>query len=219
MNIASYIDHSILRPDSAIAEIKQCCKEALEHSFASVCVSPYFVREVSQALEDSRVKVCTVVGFPFGYNAVPAKVEEIKRALHEGADEIDAVININAIKSQNWNYIRSELDTLIMATHLHGKKIKIILETGLLTQEEILKLCDLCNPLLPDFIKTSTGVNGAGATKEIVAFLKKSIDARIKIKASGGISTLKSAQEMIDAGATRIGTSAAISIMKEDSKK
>lgn len=214
MNIASYIDHTILKPDTTLVEVKQLCKEALEHGFAAVCVPPYFVREVSQLLEDSRVKVATVVGFPLGFNAVPAKAEEIKRILHEGGDEIDAMVNINAIKSQNWNYIRSELDTLIMATHLHGKKIKIIFETGLLTQEEILKLCDICNPLLPDFIKTSTGFS-TGATKEMVAFLKKNLNPGIKIKASGGIKTLQAANEMIEAGASRIGTSVAMSIIKE----
>jgi deoxyribose-phosphate aldolase len=214
MNIASYIDHTILKPDTTLLEVKEICKEAMEHNFASVCVPPYYVREVSQILENSLVKTSTVIGFPFGYNAVPAKAEEIKRALHEGADEVDTVININAVKCKNWNYLRSEIDTVIMATHLHGKKIKVILETGLLTEEEILKIIDICNPLLPDFIKTSTGFNGAGATKEMVAFLKKNVDSKIKIKASGGIKTVNSVKELIDAGASRIGTSSGLSIIK-----
>ncbi len=214
MNIASYIDHTILKPDTTLAEVKQICKEAMEHKFASVCIPPYYVREAAQILEDSLVKTSTVIGFPFGFNAVPAKAEEIKRVLHEGADEVDAMININAVKSENWNYLRSEIDTIIMAAHLHGKKVKIILETGLLTEVEILKIIDICNPLLPDFIKTSTGFNGAGATTEMVAFLKKHIDSKIKVKASGGIKTTNSVQALIDAGASRIGTSSGLSIIK-----
>ncbi len=215
INIATFIDHTLLKADSTLDQAKLICKEALEHRFAAVCVSPYFTKEAAQILLDSGIKMATVVGFPMGFNVIPAKVEEIKKAIHEGTDELDVVINLNAVKSQNWSYVRNEIDTIVMATHLHGKKIKVILETGLLTADEIKRLCDICNPLMPDFVKTSTGMNGNGATPEIVKILKSYLDPKIKIKASGGIKTLKDALALIEAGAHRIGTSSAIAMLAE----
>ena len=215
INIATFIDHTLLKPDSTLDQVKAICKEALEHRFAGVCVSGYFTKETAQILLDSGIKTATVVGFPMGYNVIPAKVEEIKKAIHEGTDELDVVINLNAVKSQNWSYVRNEIDTIVMATHLHGKKIKVILETGLLTSDELKKLCDICNPLLPDFVKTSTGINGAGATPEMIKTLRSYLEPKIKLKASGGIRTLKDALALIEAGAHRIGTSSAMAMLTE----
>ena len=143
MNIASYIDHTILRPDCTIRDIEQICGEASTHSFKAVCVPPYFVPSASQLLKDVEVKIATVIGFPMGYGTVSSKVEEIKRALNDGADEVDVVINIAATKNGDWTYVRNDIDSVTRAVHLKGKAIKLILETGLLDREEIIKLCEL----------------------------------------------------------------------------
>lgn len=209
------IDHTILRVDCRMEEIKKLCEEAITLNFASICIPPYFVKETARYLEHSRVKVATVIGFPYGYSATPAKVEEIKRAINEGADEVDVVINICALKEGKWNYVKNDIESMTLAAHLKGKVIKVIFETSLLSQEEILKLCDICGQLGVNFVKTSTGVNGEGATVEIVDFLRKNLPKEVKIKASGGIRTIEQAQALVDAGATRLGTSAGVAIAQQ----
>lgn len=209
------IDHTILRVDCRMEEIKKLCEEAITLNFASICIPPYFVKETARYLEHSRVKVATVIGFPYGYSATPAKVEEIKRAINEGADEVDVVINICALKEGKWNYVKNDIESMTLAAHLKGKVIKVIFETSLLSQEEILKLCDICGQLGVNFVKTSTGVNGEGATVEIVDFLRKNLPKGVKIKASGGIRTIEQAQALVDAGATRLGTSAGVAIAQQ----
>ncbi|MEZ4992600.1 MAG: deoxyribose-phosphate aldolase [Saprospiraceae bacterium] len=142
-NLAPYFDHTVLKPDTTRTQIEQLCKEALEYGFASVCVPPFFVKRAVQLLDDSPVHASTVIGFPFGYSTTAAKVEEIKRAIDEGAQEVDVVINICAVKSSDWNYVRHDIERMIAATHLKGKVIKIILETGLLSETEIRKLAEI----------------------------------------------------------------------------
>ena len=213
MNFASLIDHTILNPDCTIDDIKRICTEAITHQFAAVCVPPYYIKDAARFLEDENVKVCTVIGFPFGYNATVAKVEEIKRAINDDIDELDVVINIAAVKSGHWNQVKNDIDSITMAAHLRGKVIKIIFETSLLTKDEIKKLCAICNEKEVDFVKTSTGFNGAGATEEIIRFLKENLSPKIKIKASGGIKTKKQAEALIQAGADRIGTSSGIALV------
>lgn len=167
--IADLIDHTLLKQNTTDFEIVQLCKEAINYNFASVCIPPYYVREASNALESQKgnVKVSTVVGFPLGYSSVLAKVEEIKRAIHEGADEIDAVLNICAIKNEDWGFVRNEIDSLVLGTHMKGKMIKLILETAQLTNAEIEKICTIALDFKPNFLKTSSGFNG-GATLETV---------------------------------------------------
>lgn len=208
MELASYIDHTLLKPDSDLPAVKKLCEEAAAHHFAAVCVPPFFVKDAAALLADHKSKVATVIGFPMGYSATPAKVEEIKRAIDDGADELDAVINLCALKSGKWNYIRNDIDSITRAVHLKGKVVKIILETGLLTEEETRRLCQVCLEIRPDFVKTSTGFNGPGASLEAVRLLKQEVGEEIRIKASGGIRTHADALAFIEAGADRLGASA-----------
>ncbi len=214
MELASVIDHTILRPDCSPKDIETLCDEAHKHSFAAVCVPPYFVKDAVRKLEKSPVRVATVIGYPMGYACTPSKVEEVKRAIEEGADEVDVVINICAVKNEHWTYVKNDIDSIAMATHSRGKLVKVILETGLLSEDEMHQLCKICNQIGVDFVKTSTGINGGGATLKAVRFLREHLNDNIKIKASGGIRNQKSAQKFIDAGVARIGTSSGIDIVK-----
>jgi len=215
MNIAATIDHTILKPNTTKEEIIQLCNEAKEHGFAAVCVPPYFVRECKNQLRDSKVKIATVVGFPMGYSATPAKVEEARRAIDEGANEIDMVINIIALKMGDYNYLKNELTSAGTIVQLRGGKLKVILETGLLTTEEIIKGCELCAEMKVDFVKTSTGFIKPGATVEVVKLLRANLPASIKIKASGGIHDKATAVALLEAGADRLGCSQSIKIISE----
>lgn len=214
MKLASYIDHTLLKADTSEAEIEQLCNEAKEYNFAAVCVPPYFVRKCKQRLKDTDIKIATVVGFPLGYAHTPAKVEEARRAIDEGANEIDMVINIIALKANDLNYLKNELTSAATIVQLRGGKLKVILETGLLTQEEILRACKLCTELSVDYVKTSTGFIEKGATVEDVKFLRANLPKSIKIKASGGIKTKEDAEALIKAGADRIGTSRGVALVK-----
>ncbi|MEO1434068.1 MAG: deoxyribose-phosphate aldolase [Bacteroidota bacterium] len=216
MDIARMIDHTRLKPDTSRSDIEQLCKEAIEYGFAAVCVPPFYVQDASRFLGDAPVKVATVVGFPMGYAHTPAKVEEVKRAVDDGADEIDVVINIAAVKSGNWAYIKNDITSTTLAAHLKGKIVKIILEIGLLEKEEILQLCEICNAINVDFVKTSTGMHGTGATITGVTMLRKALNEAIQIKASGGIRDFSKAEKLIQAGATRIGTSQSIKLLQQE---
>lgn len=213
-SLAQVIDHTLLRPDATSQAIVQCCEEAQRHHFAAVCIPPYFVKTAVKALEDSPVKVATVIGFPMGYAMTPAKVEEAKRAIDEGADELDMVVNICAIKEQNWSYVRNDIDSVTRAAHLKGKTIKVIFEMGLLTNEEVVQLCQICNDVEANYVKTSTGIIGTAATTDMLHLLKQHLDPSIKIKASAGIRTREQAIAMLQAGAHRIGTSAGLQIIE-----
>ncbi len=212
--LASMIDHTILKPDCTEEEIRMICAEAREYGFASVCVPPYFVQSAAKFLKDSKVSVSTVIGFPMGYGPTSGKIEEIKRAFICGADEVDAVINIAAVKSGDWNHVHNDIDTMARMTHMRSKTIKFILETDFLTREEALKLCEICTECEADFVKTSTGYNGKGNQPDVIRFLKEHLSGKAKIKASGGIRTREQAEELIRAGADRLGCSASIAIIK-----
>ena len=213
MNLASKIDHTLLKSDASEKEVKKLCAEAKEHGFAAVCIPPYFVRKCKLWLNDSPVKVATVVGFPLGYAHTPAKVEEARRAIDEGADEVDMVINIIALKAGDWNYLKNELTSVATIVQLRGGKLKVILETGLLSETEIIKACGLCKEMSVDFVKTSTGFVQPGATVEAVKLLRANLPKSIKIKASGGIRDKAFALQLIEAGADRLGSSAGVSIV------
>lgn len=210
-SILSKIDHTVLETDCTREQVESLCAEALHHRFTAVCVPPYFVKIAARILEDSPVKTATVAGFPLGFAGTYGKVEEIKRALEEGADEVDVVINIAAVKDSNYNFVRSDLDSCVSAVHMRGKVIKIILETALLTEDEILKMCKICTDLSVDYVKTSTGKAG-GATVKTVRLLRENLPAHIKIKASGGIRDAATARALVTAGADRLGTSAGVRI-------
>ncbi len=215
MNLPSIIDHTVLKADCSLEDVKKCCEEAIQFQFAAVCVPPFYAKNAADWLADTEVKVATVIGFPMGYSATAAKVEEIKRALEDGASEIDAVINLCAVKSGQWSYVRNDIDSMVMATHLRGKTVKIILETGLLTDTELRNLCDICAEVKPDFVKTSTGFNGDGATVEVIQQLHLLLPNSIRIKASGGIRTKEDALRLIEAGAARIGSSSSVRMVTE----
>lgn len=205
MNLAQQFDFTLLSPDCTPEQIRQLCDLAQKHRFASVCIPPYFVKQAAEIFAEGPVKVCAAVGFPMGYSATPAKVEEIKKALDEGAEEIDAVLNICAVKAANWNYVRNDLDSMTTAVHLKGKSISITIEAGLLTESELAKVCELALEIKPNFIKIATGYHGEGATVQSVQRLKELLGGKIRIKASGGIRTAEDAARLVEAGAARIG--------------
>ncbi len=215
MNIAQYIDHTILKPTTLISEVEQLCKEAKERGFAAVCVPPLFVKKAVEFLSGSKVKVATVIGFPFGYSAIEAKLAETMLAIVDGADELDVVINISALKNSDWQYLGNEINTLMPVIRKKEKVVKIIIESGVLTDEEIIRCCDLYGAAGVDFMKTSTGYAEKGATVEAVKLMRKHLADQIKIKASGGIRTYAFAKELVDAGADRLGCSASVKITEE----
>jgi deoxyribose-phosphate aldolase len=215
VNIAASIDHSLLNPDITLQDIKRICAEAIQFGFYGVCIPPFYVREASKELEDSNVKVITVVGFPMGYSATPAKVEEIKRAIDEGADEIDFVANIAAVKNNNWNFVKNDIDSLTRACHLKGKVAKVIIEITLLTEPEIIKLCTICNDVGINYVKTSSGFQGSITDTRLIALLKEHLDPAVKIKVSGGIVTYNQAAEFLAAGASRLGVSRSIQVIQQ----
>lgn len=214
-NLNQCIDHSILRPDTSVEEIKILCVEAIENGFYSVCIPPYYVQHAARFLEDSNVKISTVIGFPMGYSTTYAKVEEMKRAFIDGIDEIDAVINICAVKNGDWNYVKNDIDTMASMTRMKDKVIKINFEVDLLNEDEAKRICDICIESGVDYIQTSTGVNGNGNQPDIVKFLRDYLPERIKIKAAGGIHSKAEALSLLKAGADRIGTSSSLSILKD----
>ncbi len=210
-----YFDHTLLKPAASLEEILTLCRDAAEYDFAAVCVNGCHVKFAADKLKDTSVKVSAVTGFPLGAMSTEAKAFETENAIKNGAAEIDTVINIGALKDGRYDYIRRELNTLSDLCHQNQAILKVILETGLLTESEIQTACILTEQSGADFIKTSTGFNGPGATAEAVRLMKKSTGAAIKIKASGGIRTLKDALTMIEAGADRLGCSASVAIIKE----
>jgi len=213
VDIATVIDHTYLRADCSTADIKVLCNEALQYCFKTVCIPPYYIFQAKKILGDARVKICTVIGFPMGYSTTGAKVEEIKRACNDGADELDVVVNVAAIKNNDWNTVRNDIESTAMISHLRGKKMKLIIEMGLLEEDEILKVCEIATKSGADFIKTSTGFNNTITTPEDISFLKSILPPSIKVKASGGIRTKADALAMLQAGADRIGTSSGIRIV------
>ena len=215
MQIAAYIDHTILKPTTTIQDIETLCAEAIQYHFAAVCVPPPFVKKAASLVSGSSVKVATVIGFPFGYSAIEAKVAETVLAVVDGADELDMVMNISALKNNDWQFLAGEINAVLPIVRKRDKIIKIIIESGLLTNEEIIKCCDLYGAAGVDFLKTSTGYAEKGATIEAVQLMRKHLANKIQIKASGGIKTYTFAKQLIDAGATRIGCSSSIKIVTE----
>ncbi len=219
MDINSYIDHTVLKPTTTLQDIEQLCQEAIQYQFAAVCVPPLFVKKVTALVADTAVKVATVIGFPFGYSAIEAKVAETVLAIVDGADELDLVINISAIKNKDWQFLASEINAILPIIRNKNKVIKIIIESGILTNEEIITCCDLYGAAGVDFMKTSTGYAAKGATVEAVALMRKHLADTVQIKASGGIKNYTFAKALIEAGATRLGCSSSIQIVEEAAKQ
>ncbi len=210
--LAAIIDHTILKPETKKDDVLKVCEEAKKYNFASVCINPTWVRLVANELKNSTVKVCTVIGFPLGASTSDVKAYETKKAIEEGANEIDMVINIGAIKSGDWNYVENDIKAVVKEAK--GKAIvKVILETCLLTNEEKIKACEICVKAGADFVKTSTGFSTAGATVEDIQLMRKAVGEKLGVKASGGVRDRKTALDMVNAGASRIGTSSSVKIV------
>jgi len=216
MKFEKYFDHTILKPDATKAQVEKLCDEAIEHNFASVCVNECRTALVASKLKGTDVKVCTVIGFPLGAVSTAVKVFETKSAIAAGAKEIDMVINVGALKDRDYDYVYEDIRAVKEAC---GEvTLKVIIETCLLNDDEKCKACELSVKAGADFVKTSTGFSTGGATAEDVALMKKTVDGKAKVKASGGIRDYKTAKKMIEAGADRIGASSCVDIvlMKEN---
>ncbi len=206
LSILKHVDHTLLRPDATWAEISRCCEEALEWSCASACIPPAHVAQAHSAFPE--LKLCTVIGFPLGYNHPRVKLMESEQALLDGADEIDLVVNISAVKARNYDLVTEEIRQ-IRAQSL-GHILKVIVETCYLNQEEKIALCAILSDLGVDYIKTSTGFGSAGAELSDMALFRQHLDSKVKIKASGGIRSLEDMAAFLQAGADRLGTSSAV---------
>ncbi len=212
MNLAKYIDHTILKPETTEAQVKAICAEAREHSFFSVCVNPCNVSLVKEELKGTDVKVCSVISFPLGANIPEVKAFEATKAIEDGADEIDMVINIGALKDGKYDYVREDIKAVVEACK--GKALlKVIIEACLLTDEEKVKACELSKEAGADYVKTSTGFSSGGATAEDIALMRKTVGPELGVKASGGVRDFEGAKKMIDAGASRIGASSSVAIV------
>ncbi len=211
--LARMIDHTLLKNTAVRKDIEQLCAEAIEYSFASVCVHPFYVGMCSSILHGTHTRVCTVVGFPHGMHRTGVKIAETMQAIHDGAQEIDMVIQVGALidgdKDIVWNDIRSVADT----AHQSGAVVKAIIESSVLTDEQKISACEIVSDAGADFIKTSTGFASGGATIEDIVLLRQHVDQSIQVKASGGIRTCEQALSMIQAGATRIGTSSGVAMI------
>ena len=213
MNIAKTIDHTLLKPEATAADIQALCREAKQYGFASVCVNTCYVRLASELLRGSGVKVCCTVGFPLGAMAPKAKAFEAAQAVADGAEEVDMVLWIGALRQGNTAAVQADIEGVVNACHPRAI-VKVILETCLLTDAQIETACRLCVAAGADYVKTSTGFSTAGATAEHVALMKRAVGGRAKVKAAGGICTYEDVKRMIDAGADRIGASAGIAIVE-----
>lgn len=213
MSIAKYIDHTILKPDAGKDAVIKVCDEAREHGFFSVCVNPYYVTLVNEALKGSDVKVTSVIGFPLGVSISAVKAFETAKAIADGADEIDMVLNVAALKNKEYDYVLEDIKAVVEVCK-DKALLKVIIETCLLTDEEKVKACELSVRAGADYVKTSTGFSTGGATVEDIALMRKIVGPDIGVKASGGVRTLEDAKAVIEAGASRIGASASVAIAR-----
>lgn len=216
IDLAKYIDHTLLRPDATRDEIDVLCDEALEYGFASVCINPYWVKWSADRLRGSEVKVCSVIGFPLGAMTSDVKAAETRKALRDGAREVDMVINVGALKSGQHDVVLADIERVVDAAREVGALTKVILETALLTDEEKVIASSLAKRAKADFVKTSTGFGGGGATVFDVALMRETVGPDMGVKASGGVRTVEDVEDMIAAGATRIGASAGVQIVGGD---
>ena len=211
ITISRLIDHTLLKPEATREQIEKLCEEARDNHFFSVCLNPYYVSLASSLLKGSDVAVCTVIGFPLGANSTETKVFETKKAITDGATEIDMVLNIGALKNKNYEFVENDIREIVKAAG--SLTVKVIFETCLLTDQEKIKACELSSKAGARFVKTSTGFSTGGATIADVALMKKNIPSNMEVKASGGVRNLAAANDFIAAGATRLGTSSGVAIL------
>lgn len=213
INLSQYIDHTLLKPTATEMDFRKLCEEIYQNSFYSACIPPYYVAFVKELLEYSDAKVCTVIGFPLGFHSTEAKRAEAHKALSDGADELDMVMNINAFKSMAYETVKQEIKTLADLAHSQNALLKVIIETAYLDNFDIRIACEICEEAGADFVKTSTGFATKGADLEQVKLMREVLPSNIQIKASGGIQTYEQAITFIEAGATRLGTSSGVAIV------
>lgn len=220
IDLARYIDHTLLKPEATKEQVTLLCEEARKFNFASVCINPSYVPLSAKLLRDSSVKVCTVIGFPLGATSTPSKSFEAEQALREGAREIDMVINVGFLKSGDFEYVEHDIFSVATSCRRYNALLKVILETALLTDHEKIKACILAKRAGADFVKTSTGFSKGGATAGDIALMRKVVGSAMGVKASGGVRTREEALEMVASGADRIGASASVKIVggADDSK-
>ena len=207
------IDHTLLKPEATKQQVEELCGEAKQYGFASVCINPGFVKLCAQLLRDTSVKVCTVIGFPLGATSTEAKAFEAERAIRDGAREVDMVINVGMLKSGEYDYVEKDIAAVTSTAHKFDVLAKVIIETGLLTDEEKVKACILAKRARADFVKTSTGFAKGGATVGDIALMRRVVGPELGVKASGGVRTLEQAKALIESGADRIGASASVKIV------
>jgi deoxyribose-phosphate aldolase len=213
-DLAPFIDHTLLKPDCRQADIERLCEEAVDHGFAAVCVLPYWVRLAARKTAASNVAVCTVIGFPLGASLTAVKVLEARQAIEDGATELDMVMNVSAFKSGQDAHVAGDIRAIVDVAHDSGALVKVILETCLLTDEEKVRSCQLAREAGADFVKTSTGFSHGGATAADVRLMKSAVGDGVAVKASGGIRDFDQALDMLRAGATRLGTSSGVALVK-----
>lgn len=214
-NLEKYIDHTALGFNTSIQVVKNICLEAMEYNFKAVCVPPIYVEVCKTFLDDTPVKVATVIGFPMGYSSTRVKCLEAQEALIAGADELDMVINNCYVANEDWDAVLQDILSVQSICHDYNAVLKVIIESGNIELNKIERLSEICNNLKVDFVKTSTGIIGQGATIEAVKAIRKIVSSQVEIKASGGIRTKEQVESFINAGATRIGSSASVKIVKE----
>jgi deoxyribose-phosphate aldolase len=214
-SVAAMIDHTLLKPDATRDDIRALCREAAEFTFASVCVNPTWVAECSRLVRDTPVKVCSVVGFPLGATTADTKHYETRRAIFDGAQEVDMVINVGALKSGDWRLVERDIEAVTAPCREAGVVSKVIIEAALLTDEEKVTACTIAKAAAADFVKTSTGFGPGGATAADVALMRRIVGAEMGVKAAGGVRDLEGLKAMVAAGATRIGASAGVRIVQE----
>ncbi len=217
--IAQYIDHTLLKPDASPQQIAKLCAEAREYEFASVCVNPCNVRQCTELLRGTSVLICSVIGFPLGATMAEVKAYEAERAMWDGATELDMVINIGALKGGDYALVQRDIEAVVHVAHRNRSVVKVIIEAALLSDDEKIKACTLAKAAQADFVKTSTGFGPGGATLQDVELMRRTVGPDMGVKAAGGIRTYQAVQEMIAAGATRIGASAGVKIVQESGAK
>ena len=218
-DIAKMIDHSLLNPTLTASDLESGCRLALNNDVASVCILPYYLRRCAELLKGSRVKASTTIGFPHGGNTTPVKVAEARQALADGGQELDMVVNISAVLSGNWDYVRDDIRAVIAVTHAAGQKVKVIFENCYLNQEQKIRLCEICSQLSADWVKTSTGYGTGGATIEDLILMRKHTAARVQVKSAGGIRDLDALLAVRAVGVSRSGATRTAAMLDECRKR
>jgi deoxyribose-phosphate aldolase len=217
--VAQYIDHTLLKPDASPQQVAKLCTEARDYEFASVCVNPCNVRQCAELLRGTQVLICSVIGFPLGATMAEVKAYEAERAVWDGATELDMVINIGALKGGDYALVQRDIEAVVHVAHRNRSVVKVIIEAALLSDDEKVKACTLAKAAQADFVKTSTGFGPGGATLHDVELMRRTVGPDMGVKAAGGIRTYEAVQEMIAAGASRIGASAGVKIVQQSSAK